>query len=413
MRALSLFSEPVPFQAVNMMATEGGYIGTEQIGNANTPFERELNVLKQLALIRSSVDASGIYHYSLHPLLRQYVIEHYLEGSDRSFDGKQISSIGVSAASNSINNNDPEALQVALAAGHMQVATYYFYVTTELCPPRDRRTGLQDVVPLVETIRHLCFGWHWQDACNLLFEEGLHESMVKWGAWNTLIGLYTALMPPFGVIHRADEALVSSHLGLLYGRVGEYQQSEAYCEHALALQRELGDVRGEANTLTNRGELLRLRGEWDQAYTYFEQALQLNQKGQDPHLHCVILHDLGLLYHDLKNYELAQNSYIIALKLIYSLKPGSETKTYTQDLATILTNLGMLLYEQGRQLEAMALLLISVNIRQSLQDPTLILLQRFLAVLEQKMGPDSYTRLCQQALGIQKQLLASFLSSPV
>jgi hypothetical protein len=41
-----------------------------------------------------------------------------------------------------------------------------------------------------------------------LFEEGLHESMVQWGAWNTLIGLYTGLLPPFGILVRRDEGLV-------------------------------------------------------------------------------------------------------------------------------------------------------------------------------------------------------------
>ncbi len=134
--------------------------------------------------------------------------------------------------------NSPEALQAVLAPGHLQVAEYYLHVARETSPPRDQRKSLQDVQPIVSAIRHLCLGGYWQRACDLLFEEGLHESMVQWGAWNTLIGLYTGLLPPFGMLVRRDELLVYSHVGMLYGRMGEYQQSQSYFEQALSMQRQ-------------------------------------------------------------------------------------------------------------------------------------------------------------------------------
>jgi len=106
---------------------------------------------------------------------------------------------------------------------------------------------------------HLCRGWHWQQAYDLLCYEGLHESMMQWCAWNTLIRLYTAMVPPSGMVTRRDEGQIFSHLGLLYGRLGDYQQSRFYFEQALGTQREIGDRHGEAVTRTNQGNFCAAR----------------------------------------------------------------------------------------------------------------------------------------------------------
>jgi tetratricopeptide (TPR) repeat protein len=263
---------------------------------------------------------------------------------------------------------------------------------------------LQDVELLVIALRHLCLGWHWQDACDLLFLEGLHEQMVRWGAWNALIGIYVAMLPPFGHLDRRDEGLVYSHVGMLYGRSGERQQSQSYFEQALAIQQEIGDVKGQAATLANQGELLRMQEDYDGARACFENALVLAQQEKDANLQGIMLHNLGLLYHGMRDFRQAFSYYLEALRLGYNLREQ-------QNRGMVLTNMGVLLYEEGLLTEAMAVLQSALKLRQAQQDPSVVLLENFLSALEEKMGSEFYARLCQEALKVQKQVIGRFLMS--
>jgi hypothetical protein len=211
MRTLSLFTEPVPLEAIAMSMMESAEAGSNS--HVLAACELELAILVRLSLIQVSPGAASENGYILHPLLRQYMLEHYLDGNERKRE-ETLASQGIKIPQSPAFNGS-EALQAAWASGHMQVAAYYQHITRDNYPPREQRQSLQDVQPIVSSIRHLCLGGRWQRACELLFEEGLHESMVQWGAWNTLIGLYAGLLPPFGVLLRRDEALVSSHVALL------------------------------------------------------------------------------------------------------------------------------------------------------------------------------------------------------
>ncbi|GAC1394310.1 MAG: hypothetical protein NVS4B11_35860 [Ktedonobacteraceae bacterium] len=407
LRALSLFSEPVPLQALVMTITGRN---ASDIRQFYAPFERELQTLTHLSLVQTMQGVTHGVYFSLHPLLRQFVQEHYLAGTDRQLGAGIGATLGVNGPLNPLHGN-PEARQIALAAGHAQVASYYYVLAQQQCPPKAQRMQLQDVEPFITAIRHLCLGWRWQQACDLLFNEGLHESLVRWGAWNTLVGLYAALLPPYGVLTVRDQGLVSSQLAMLYGRMGELQQSQAYFERALKIQRESKDTHGEAITLANQGELCRMRGEREQAHINFEQAIMLSRQQRDQesqqeiHLQCVVLHNMGLLYHSAKDYAPALSCYIHALRLTYKLQ-----KQF--DKGTILTNLGMLLYEQKQQREGIAVLLAALQLRQALHDPSVALLERFFIALEQRMGPNAYAQLCQSALGTQQHVFAHMMQMP-
>ena len=62
----------------------------------------------------------------------------------------------------------------------------------------------------VMSVQTVCLGWHWQQAYDLFSSEGLHDNLMQWGAWNTLIRLYMAIVPPAGTVTRHDEALICS-----------------------------------------------------------------------------------------------------------------------------------------------------------------------------------------------------------
>ncbi len=412
MRALSLFEEPVSLAAIIQTIMSTNIRSSNDANTSYNAFEKALVTLLQYSLLQTQTNAQGEQCYTLHALLRYYLVDHYLEGSDRSPGSPFALSLGATPPPKSVN--DQEAQQMAIAAGHMEVATYYYNQSSKLCPPRDKRTGLQDIVPFLAIIRHLILGWHWQDACNLLFHEGLHDSLVQWGAWNTLVGLYTTLLPPFGSLQRKDEALVSQHLATIYGRLGDMEQSQHYFEQALAAYNELGNRHGEATTLANQGELLRLNEQWEAARTNFEQVLLLNRQEQDPLLQCSTLHNLGLLYDRAKEFQSAQSYYLAALKLIYRLSQtataGTIKTTSSQYMGTIMTNIGILCYQQKQTVESIALLLAAQQLRLALRDPGVVILERFLTAIEQQMGHDAYQHVCEEAYRVQKQVLTHYMN---
>ncbi len=391
--SLSLFSEPVSLATI-VMTIMGGNTTTPASDQFYGQVGQVLQTLLHLSLLQSIQDNTLDAFFFLHPFLAQFVQKHYLEGIEQHE--------GVHATAGG---------SAQLAAGHMAVAGYYYMLTRQQVPPKEHRTRLQDIEPLLATIRHLCLGQCWQDACDLLFKEGLHESLVRWGAWRTLIALYITLLPPLGVVTRRDEGLVFSHLATLYGRIGNVQQSQVYLEQALHIQHEIGDTHGEAVTLANQGELYRMRGDREQAHIHFEKAILLSRQQPDQQrqpeiqLQCIILHNMGLLHYDAKDYEPALSCYVQALRLTYKLR-----EQYNR--GTIMTNLGMLLYERGQQREGVAVLLAALQLRKSLSDPEVVLLERFFIALEQLLGPQAYASLYQAAFGTQEQILAHLMQVP-
>jgi tetratricopeptide (TPR) repeat protein len=388
LRALCLFTEPATIDSI-LAAMMGEKTGINEKSAGENIFTQELAVLANLGLVQRLPEKGRDTPdpYMLHALVQQFMMAHYLDESIRRHSGNTTTALGVAILPD-LTPGNPQALEVALAAGHIRVAASYANLAQSLCPPRGSRSGFQDVEPLLAQIVHLCLGWRWQEAYDRMQAEGLHACLLQWGAWNRLIRLYTAMIPPYGVLTRRDEGQVRSHLGFLYGRVDDYAQSQAYYEQALAIQREVGDRHGEAVTLANQGETFRERGEAQLARANFEQALTLNQQEDDPHLKSVLLHNLGLLAQNEKDYAQAFQHYVEALKLAHRSQ-----EQFHQ--GTILTNMGMLLYEQGRVAEALKLLSSALRLRLSLQDPGASSVMLFLTTLEKKMGIEAFARLSQ------------------
>lgn len=392
MRTLCLFDERVLAQGLFT-----AIMGENPTANLSL-FEQELDMLAQLALVQQGENRQGQLSYSLHPLFRAYVLERYLEGSGLHPDRQGAISLGVTGSLAPLTDS-AEAREVALAAGHMRVATYYQQLVKEHYVPREQRESVQDVEFLLATVRHLCLGWYWQQACDQILMEGIYESMVQWGAWNALIELYLGMLPPNGVLTRHDEGLICNHLGLLYDRLGDIGESWAYYERALAVQRKINDTHGMAMTLTNEGELYRNRQEWQLARTNFEQARELNRVVRDPLLESVLLHNVGLLHHAAKDYAKALSYYQDALRVAQMLD-----EQYNEGM--ILTNVGILFFEQGFYPEAVAVLFATLKMRQSLQYETVHFIEQFLTTLEDRMELSDFARLRQAAREVEAQVLS-------
>ena len=398
-RALCLFREPAPLVALVEVAT-GEQVREKTDGQT---FVQEISSLVALGLVEQAQRPDGESGYTLHTLLHQYLLNHYLESEQRKASSYTASSLGVTNQPSPLQVNE-EARKIALAAGHIRVSDYYQRLARRICPPSQQRTGPNDITPLLATLEHLCLGWHWQTAYDQLNGQGLDEELTRWEMWHTLIRLYEMMLPPVGSLHRRTEGLVHGALGALYGCLGEHEQSRSYYASALAIQSEIGDRQGEALILTNQGETLRNLGDLDLARKHFEQAMHLAQPQENPELACVLLHNMALLTQQRGEYQQSISYFLQALHTAQQIKDHARE-------GMILTNLGLLLCEQQRYAEGLALLLPALQIR---RDPGTTALVAFLEQLEQRMGAGAFVSLRQaaQVAGMKEQVLQTLLSKP-
>jgi Tfp pilus assembly protein PilF len=394
-RALCLFQAPAPLAGlVEVVSGERVRLETDlQL------YGQEVKTLMALGLIEGVSRPAGETGYQLHTLFSRYLLDHYLESEQHRISGYISSSLGVANQPAALHANE-EARRIALAAGHIRVADYYRRVAQTACPPPGQRASPNDVTPLLAMLEHLCLGWHWQQACDQLYALKLDEDLLRWGIWHTLIRLYEMMLPPAGSLERRDEGLVNSALGMLYSRSGEFEQSRAYFTSALAIQRDMGDRRSEAITLTNQGEFLRMLGDQELAGQNFTQALSLLEAEATSELSCVLTHNMALLAQQQGNFPQSLHYFLQALQAV------RENRDKERE-SLVLTNIGLLLCEQRRYQEGLALLLPALQKRHEQHDPGAGSLVAFLEKLEQRMGNETFARLEQSARteGQQEQVL--------
>lgn len=391
-RALCLFREPAPLPAIIEVST-GEQVREKTDGQT---FIQEMGNLVALGLVEQVQRHDGETGHTLHTLLHQYLLNHYLESEQRKASSYTASSLGVTNQPSVLQVNE-EARKIALAAGHIRVSDYYQRMARQVCPPPQQHTGPNEITPLLAMLEHLCLGWHWQMAYDQLNGQGLDEELTRWEMWHTLIQLYEMMSPPVGSLHRRTEGLVHGALGTLYGCLGEHEQSHAYYNSALAIQRELGDRQSEALILTNQGETLRNLGDLDTARHIFEQAMSLARPQENPELACVLLHNMALLTQQRGEYQQSIHYFLQALQVAQQSRDGARG-------GMILTNLGLLLCEQQRYAEGLALLFPALQMR---RDPGTTSLLTFLEKLEQRMGASAFASLRQdaQVTGKREQVL--------
>ncbi|MCS7065497.1 MAG: CHAT domain-containing protein, partial [Fimbriimonadales bacterium] len=104
-------------------------------------------------------------------------------------------------------------------------------------------------------------------------------------------------------------------IGSVYYALRELQTAQRYFEQALAHYRELGNKRGEAETLRYLGNILYVSGQWQKSLAAYENALALCQETNDLDGAATTLAGMGALFLDMGQPELALNYYLQTLEL--------------------------------------------------------------------------------------------------
>ncbi len=280
LQAFSVYREPVPLEAVQTVVD--GAIRTSSM-QASASLLDALNVLLAQHLLQDV----GKECYQLHAVLAEYAQRHFDE-------------------------HDEQINKQALQAAHAKAAQYYLQRAMS-CPPREKRRKVDDVQPLIEAFWQYCQAGQWQEAYNLMLEEGLFDDLRRWSRDAILLELCQILLPSKEwQPERPQVARIYNELGLVYDALDKKQEALSYYEQALVISREVGDRCGEGKTLNNLGGVYDALGKKQEALAYYEQALVISREVGDRGGEGTTLNNIGILYLEQARYDVALASSLLA-----------------------------------------------------------------------------------------------------
>ena len=170
----------------------------------------------------------------------------------------------------------------------------------------------------------------------------------RWSNWADCLTTHrVGLESARRVGNRAGEAWVLNQLGFTLARLRDREAFDCL-EQALAIRRELGDTRGEAQTAISLGEgYLKMDGPGEDALRYMRRAVDLLRSTGITSLRAVALNNLGEVYFGLEDMEAAEKCYLQARDICREMA-GGHVEGYALD------NLGRVYHSQHRFEDAVA-----------------------------------------------------------
>ena len=126
-------------------------------------------------------------------------------------------------------------------------------------------------------------------------------------------------------------ATTLENLAELHGLRGEATAALRLYREAIGVRHQLADTAGEATALIHLGWIYRTVGEWDRALAAVRQALELC-RGAHPHERAVALNEMGDVYLDAEEPQLARPCFLQALELQSS---GGDPETKAASLSSL------------------------------------------------------------------------------
>jgi tetratricopeptide (TPR) repeat protein len=391
--AFSAYREPVPLEAAQAIIDNTTKVSKAQVESA---LEALLN--------QHLLQASGEGRYQLHVIVGSYAQDHFVEG-------------------------DKQANQQALKAAHVRAAQYYLQQAATSCPPREQRRQISEVHDLVEATWQYCQAEQWQEAYDLMGQEGIFNDLNRWGGNATLLELFLLLLPDKWHPKPSQAAIIYNSLGQVYNSLGQMQRARESYEQALHIYKKARDHRMEGWVLNNLGQVYMTLGQIEQAREYYEEALRIRKKVKDRSGEGTTLNSLASLYESQGNNEQALSYYQQALNihrelgnrsgegatlnglglLIDSLGKHEQALSYYKQALSIrrevgdrsgegftLWNIGVFYFKQRRYDMALACLLLARGIFEEVQSPNRDKVQERIDELHQKVGKKRFATLFAQ-----------------
>ena len=158
-----------------------------------------------------------------------------------------------------------------------------------------------------------------------------------------------------------ERPVVLLDLGRVLELVGQWQEAKTIYEQAMDLAQSAGDPQAQAWCETSIGELLRKRGQYADATAWLARAQAAFEQVNDRAGVAQVLHYRGTLANQQGDVELAQRLYEQSLGIRQELDDRAK-------IASLYSNLGIVARHRGDNLEAGRLYEESLAIRQELGD---------------------------------------------
>ncbi|MFM6658109.1 MAG: tetratricopeptide repeat protein, partial [Microcystis panniformis] len=152
--------------------------------------------------------------------------------------------------------------------------------------------------------------------------RAIDDFLTRRGYYQTLADYYLELV----TVYQQQEEQTNwkytaslTSLGNAYNSLGEYQKAIEFHQQSLAITREIGDRKGEANSYNNLGNVYDSLGEYQKAIEFYQQSLAITREIGDRGGEANAWFNLGLTYDKLKRISEAKEAFLQSRELYQAL----------------------------------------------------------------------------------------------
>ena len=140
---------------------------------------------------------------------------------------------------------------------------------------------------------------------------------------------------------KSDQAMISKLLAELYVKQSNWVEAKNLAEEALRINREMGDLAGEAESLGILISILQPQAKFDEAIVLFDKVLEISRQLDDQEKIGHALKNMGIAYARKGNYERAHSLYEDCIE-------QAKKQNDLSLMASCLANIGNIYYFQGK-----------------------------------------------------------------
>ncbi|MDX2280338.1 MAG: tetratricopeptide repeat protein [Saprospiraceae bacterium] len=198
---------------------------------------------------------------------------------------------------------------------------------------------------------------------------------------------------------RKGEGATLSNISQIYDTKGDYDTAMRYLEQSLAIQQQIGDRQGEGTTLNNISQIHKIRGDYDTALRHLEQSLAIVQQIGDRKGEGVILNNTSQI-HKIKG------DYDTALRYLEQSLAIRQQIGDRYGESVTLNNISQIYSAKGDYDTALRYLEKSLIISQQIGDRNGegVTLNNISQIYDAKGDYDTALRYLEQSLAIQQQI---------
>ncbi len=118
-------------------------------------------------------------------------------------------------------------------------------------------------------------------------------------------------------------------MGYLAEELREWEQARSYYQQAIEIYIEYGDRFSQAITLHQLGTVAQELREWEQARSYYQQAIEIKIEYGDRYKQAPTLHNLGIVAEEVGELSQAKSYYLQALQIFAEFNDSYTIQTFS------------------------------------------------------------------------------------